>query len=88
MRVTQKWKIQLGKPKIKVLCGDIVGYVNRHTHVPVVGKLEALKFGADMKDRAVSTLETPQQVISQHMTTVTEGKYIYIYIYIYISEYC
>ena len=31
-----------------------------------------------MKARAVSILETPQQVISQHMTTVTEGIYIRI----------
>ena len=52
-----------------------------HTHDPVVGRPEALKVRVDMKDRAVSILETPQQVISQHMTTVTEGIYIYIYIY-------
>ena len=64
------------KAKIKVLCGDIVGYVNEHIHAPVVGRPEALKVRADLKDRAVSTLEIPQQVMSQNMTTVTKCKYI------------
>ena len=81
-------KFTKGKTKIvherciymKHLCGDIVGYVNKHTHAPVVGRPEALKVRDNTKDRAVSTLETPQQVISQHMPTVTEGIYIYIYI--------
>ena len=45
------------KGKIKLLCGNIVGYVNEHTHAPVVGRPEVLKVRIEFNVAARSKSE-------------------------------
>ena len=53
------------KAKVKVANDEVVGFVNEHTHAPVVGRPEALRVRVAIKERAVDTMETPQQILAQ-----------------------
>ena len=48
--------------QIKVKNDEIV--VAEHSHAPIVGRADMFKTQSDIKERASSTLGTPQQIIS------------------------
>ena len=52
------------KAKVKVLNDQIVGRVDVHTHGPNNTKVEVTKVRVDMKRRAETTIDAPQQILS------------------------
>ena len=60
------------KAKIKVKDNELVGKVNEHTHGPDVTRVENLKALQEMKNRARDTQETPQQIISRAVESMSE----------------
>ena len=50
-----------GQIKVK---NDEVVVMTEHSHAPIVGRADTLKTQSDTKERARSTLETPQLIIS------------------------
>ena len=50
-----------GRIKVK---NDEVVVMSEHSHAPIVARADMLKTQSDSKQRAASTLGTPQQIIS------------------------
>ena len=45
--------------------------LNDHTHVPSITKCEITKVRANLKRKATTTQETPQQILGAELTNVT-----------------
>jgi hypothetical protein len=56
---------------VKVLGNQIVGRLHEHTHGPDPARREVLRAVQQMKTRAEETEETPQQIITQSVSTIT-----------------
>ena len=57
------------KAKLRVSGDSVIGRYNDHTHAPDIGRPEALRIRQSIKRRSVDTEETPQQVITQELTS-------------------
>ena len=60
------------KAKVKVLGQEIVGRLHEHTHGPDPARKEVLKAVEKMKRRAEETEETPQQIITQSVSCLSQ----------------
>jgi hypothetical protein len=60
------------KAKIKIHGEQLVGRCNEHSHGPDPSQLEVCKVVQQMKQLAEETEATPQQIITQSITTITE----------------
>ena len=60
------------KAKLHVLDDQVIKQVNDHTHVASRAVVESSKVRQEMKKRAIETEETPQQIISQSVTLLSE----------------
>ena len=60
------------KARIKVQHDNVIAVVNEHEHLPNNGKIQALKIRSGIKDSAITTIETTQQVLGTALVGVTE----------------
>ena len=60
------------KAKIRIIGNDVVGMSNEHTHAPDTGRPEALRVREAIKHRAIETVETPQQIITQGIDNISD----------------
>ena len=58
----------------KVKEDEVIVIAQEHTHAPDPGKAETLRVGRGIKRKAEDTLETPQQIITDSVTTISQGK--------------
>ena len=61
------------KAKLRVSGDSVIGRYNDHTHAPDIGRPEALRIRQSIKRRSVDTEETPQQVITQELSVVSDS---------------
>lgn len=59
------------KAKLKIRGQELVGRLNEHSHGPDPTRQEVLKAVQRMKRQAEETEETPQQIITQSVSTIT-----------------
>ena len=59
------------KAKVKVFGNQVVGRLHEHTHGPDPTRSEVIRAVQEMKTRAEDTEETPQQIITQSVSTIS-----------------
>ena len=60
------------KPKLHVIGNNITSRINEHTHAPNTGRTDATKIKSVLKQRALDTDESAQQIITNVMTTASD----------------
>ena len=65
------------RAKIKVKDDEVVRNDVEHTHASDVSRVHAMKTAEAIRKRAIDTQETPQTIISNAVTNVSQGKQYY-----------